>query len=129
MMAFVITIHVFSCILLIILILIQRGHGGGLVEAFSGVDSMFGPKTNAFLTRITTVLSIVFFVTCLTLAFLSARQSRSLMKNIKVPATQTPAKQPGAEPATQATAQQSPVTQGAQTPTPASTPQEAPKTK
>lgn len=81
MIGFVIFIHVIVCALLIILILIQAGRGGGLVESFSSVESMFGPKTNAFLTRTTTVLSILFFITCLSLAFLSTRQSRSLIRN------------------------------------------------
>jgi preprotein translocase subunit SecG len=88
MMLLIIIIHVISCFLLIAIVLIQQGRGGGLVEIFSGVESMFGPKTNTFLTRATAVLSVMFFITCLSLAFLSSRQSRSLMKNIKT----TPAK-------------------------------------
>ncbi|MGE5197429.1 MAG: preprotein translocase subunit SecG, partial [Deltaproteobacteria bacterium] len=68
------------------------GRGGGLVDSFSGVESMFGPKTSAFLTKATTVLSIMFFMTCLGLAVLSSRQSRSLMQNVKpLPAQNTPA--------------------------------------
>jgi preprotein translocase subunit SecG len=52
---------------------------------------MFGPKTNTFLTRTTTILSIVFFLTCLSLALISARQSRSLMRSVK---PSEPVKQP-----------------------------------
>ena len=85
MIGFITVIHVIACTLLIIMILIQRGRGSGLVEAFSGVESMFGTKTSAFLARTTTVLSIIFFLTCLSLAILSARQSRSLMQNLTVP--------------------------------------------
>lgn len=85
-MAFVIAIHVTACIGLIIIVLIQSGRGGGLVENLSSLESVFGTKTNAFLTRATTVLSVIFFVTCLSLAALSIRQSRSLMQNIKLPA-------------------------------------------
>ena len=83
MIALIITIHVIACTLLIIMILIQRGRGGGLAESFSGVESMFGTKTNAFLSRTTTVLATLFFITCLSLALLSVRQSRSLMKSVK----------------------------------------------
>jgi len=85
MIGFITVIHVIACALLIIMILIQRGRGSGLVEAFSGVESMFGTKTSAFLARTTTVLSIIFFLTCLSLAILSARQSRSLMQDLTVP--------------------------------------------
>jgi len=85
MIGFINVINVIACALLIIMILIQRGRGGGLVEAFSGVESMFGTKTSAFLARTTTNLSVIFFLTCLSLAILSARQNRSLMQNLTVP--------------------------------------------
>jgi len=91
-----IILHVIVCFLLITLVLIQRGRGSGLVESFAGVESMFGTKTNAFLTRSTSVLSVIFFFTCLGLAILSVRQSKSLLSNVKtvtVPAAQSPVKQ------------------------------------
>jgi len=90
MTGLIIAIHLIVCALLIAIILIQAGRGGGLVESFSSVESMFGPKTNTFLTRATTILAIIFFLTCISLAFLSARQSRSLMRNVKQPAAQSP---------------------------------------
>jgi len=79
-MGLVITLHVIACVLLIIIILIQAGKGGGLLESFSSVESMFGPKTSVFLTKATTVFAIMFFFTCLTLAILSAKQSKSIMR-------------------------------------------------
>ena len=81
MMTFLITLHVIFCVLLIIVILIQAGRGGGLVEMLSGAESIFGTKTSAMLTRATTILSIAFFITCLSLALLSAGQSKSLIKD------------------------------------------------
>ena len=93
-MAVIIVLHVIACVLLIVLILIQRGRGGGLVESFSGVESMFGTKTSVFLTRFTTILSIIFFCTCLSLALLSARQSRSLMRSAKPEAAKSEASKP-----------------------------------
>jgi preprotein translocase subunit SecG len=95
MITFVIAIHVLICVLLIIIILIQSGRGGGLVENFSGVESMFGTKTSTFLTKSTTILSIAFFVTCLSLALISAKQSRSLMKGIKTQPVDAAATTPG----------------------------------
>ena len=83
MMTFFIVIHVFACVVLITLVLIQRGRGAGLVESFAGVESMFGTKTSAFLTRTTTIMSVVFFMTCLALAVLSVRQSKSLMRDVR----------------------------------------------
>lgn len=109
-MIFIIVIHVIVCIVLIGLVLIQRGRGSGLVESFQGVESMFGTKTNTFLTRTTTILSIVFFLTCLSLAVLSIRQSKSLMRNIK-PETQ---QQEKISLPTQAQKEEQPVTQQTQ---------------
>lgn len=83
MMASILVIHVAVCLGLIVLVLVQRGRGGGLVESFSGVESMFGTRTSAFLTKATTILSVAFFVTCISLAALSARRSKSLMRNVK----------------------------------------------
>jgi preprotein translocase subunit SecG len=81
MMTFFIIIHVIVCAALIFIILIQAGRGGGLVEGFSNMESMLGAKTNTFLTKATTILAVVFFLTCIGLALLSAQQSRSLIRN------------------------------------------------
>lgn len=83
MMTLLIIIHVVACLVLIGLVLIQRGRGAGLVESFAGVESMFGTKTSAFLTRTTTIMSVVFFITCLSLAVLSVKQSKSLMRDVR----------------------------------------------
>ncbi len=120
MITLLVVFHVIACFLLITLVLIQRGRGSGLVESFAGVESMFGTKTNAFLTRTTTVLSIVFFFTCLSLAILSVKQSRSLLSNVKtIPlAVSQPITKPEVKtqtPAAAAPAQTSTVTIPAQT--------------
>ncbi|MDD5614432.1 MAG: preprotein translocase subunit SecG [Candidatus Omnitrophica bacterium] len=81
MMIFVVIIHIIVCLGLIGVVLIQRGRGGGLVESLSGVESVLGTKTSSFLTRATFVLSVLFFLTSITLAFLSIKQSKSLMRN------------------------------------------------
>lgn len=118
MMIVIIVIHVIVCMGLIALVLIQRGRGGGLVESLSGVESMLGTKTSAFLTRATTILSIVFFITCLSLAVLSVRQSKSLMRNVQPKeeaVTAVPIQEEKAAPAqAQAPAQTEAVPQGPQ---------------
>jgi len=92
MFGFLLVIHVLVAILLMVVVLIQRGRGGGLVESFSGVESMFGTKTSQFLTRTTTILAILFMFTSISLALLSARQSRSLI-NEKAISSSPPAQQ------------------------------------
>jgi len=109
-MMVLIIIHAIFCVGLIFIVLIQRGRGAGLVESFAGVESMFGTKTNVFLTRATTFLAVGFFITCLALAILSIRQSKSLMTNVKPAAT---AEKPATEAAATATAP-APATQPAQ---------------
>jgi preprotein translocase subunit SecG len=83
MMTVFLVVHAVACIGLITIILIQRGRGGGLVDSFSGLDSVFGTKTAAFLTKMTSVFAVVFFCTCLALAFLSVKQSRSLLSGTR----------------------------------------------
>ena len=84
MTIFIIIIHVIVCIGLIAIVLIQRGRGSGLVESFQSVESMFGTKTSEFLTKMTTFFAVTFFCTCLILAFLSLKQSKSLMRDVKI---------------------------------------------
>ena len=79
MFIFLLAVHIVVAVLLIVVVLVQRGRGGGLVESFSGVESMFGTKTNVFLTRITAVLATLFLITSISLAVLASRQSRSLI--------------------------------------------------
>lgn len=115
MMTVIIVIHAIACLGLIGIILIQRGRGGGFVEGFSGLDSVFGTKTSAFLTKLTSILAVTFFFTCLSLTFLSLQQSRSLMRDLKTkqPALQTNATstEPITEkPVTQTTTSTAPIT-------------------
>ena len=80
LMGFVIVIHSLACIALIFIILIQSGRGGGLTEGFAGAESMFGAKTNETMVKFTTGLAVVFLITSVTLAFMSARAEKSLME-------------------------------------------------
>lgn len=77
----ILVIHVFVCFVLIAVILLQAGRGGGLAEAFGGTaQSLFGTRGAAYLTRATTVCAIVFMLTSLGLALLSAQRGQSLME-------------------------------------------------
>ena len=67
--------HVITCFLLIVAVLMQSSKGGGLSGAFGGGggEAMFGGRETAtFLSKATTYLAVVFMVTSLSLAFLSA---------------------------------------------------------
>lgn len=84
-----ISVHIIACLALIGIVLIQAGRGGGLTESFSKAESIFGTMTNTLLTRATTVLAIVFFITCLSLAFLSKQRSKSLLEGKQPPPVNT----------------------------------------
>ena len=75
--------HVFVVIALIAVILIQRGRSGGLIEALGGVESIFGTKTSAFFVKVTVVLAVLFFVTTISLAYLSKQRGKSLLDKYK----------------------------------------------
>lgn len=90
MYALIITLHVIACFFLILIVLVQQGKGGGLIDTLSSAESIFGTKTNTFLVKATSVLSVIFFVTCLSLAFLSVQKSKSLIETNYKPTATTP---------------------------------------
>ncbi len=81
MTTFLLIIHSIICVVLVAIVLMQSGRGGGLTESFAAAESMFGAQTDSFLTKSTTVIAVVFFVTCLSLAILSSKKDQSLMAN------------------------------------------------
>src|SRR5690349_22739338 len=80
LIAFFTGVHVISCISLMVTILLQSGKGGGLAGAFGGGSSqtLFGGRGAAtFLSRASTVLAVIFFVTSLTLGLAASRSAAS----------------------------------------------------
>ena len=69
-MNFVAVLFVLVCIVLILVILLQKGRGGGLSGAFGGgmAGSLLGSKTGDFLTWVTIVLVAVFLLLAVVLA-------------------------------------------------------------
>ena len=70
--------QVLLSISLIVLILMQHGKGADAGAAFgSGASAtVFGAKGSGnFLSRATTVIAILFFIVCLSLAYISSRQN------------------------------------------------------
>lgn len=70
--------HLLVALTIIVLVLLQQGKGADMGAAFGGGSSetLFGARGSAnFLTRITSSLAVIFFVTSLVLAFLFTRQT------------------------------------------------------
>lgn len=69
-------VHVVVCILLIVAVLLQSGKDAGLSGAFGlggGGQTIFGARAGDVLTKATTVLAVMFVLTCL--AFTRIRPS------------------------------------------------------
>ena len=84
-------VHVFVCLFLVVVVLMQQGKGGGLQAAFggSGSDAAFGARSSAtLLTRATTVLGALFMVGSMTLAIIGQRGESSLLSGVDGPGFQ-----------------------------------------
>lgn len=82
MYTFILVIHVIVSLFLIFVILMQKGRGEGLADAFGGGSSqttIFGTRAGTFLTRATTASAIIFMVTCILLTVLSSLRGLSIV--------------------------------------------------
>ena len=83
---FIVTLHIAVCLCLMASILLQSGKGGGLAGTFGAGSSqtLFGGRGAAtFLSRATTTLAVIFFLTSLTLGVQASRTAtggRSLIQ-------------------------------------------------
>src|SRR5271155_4827391 len=71
-------VHVVVCFFLIIVILLQSGKAADLAGAFGGMGSQtaFGPRGSAtLLSRVTTVSTVVFMLTSISLSILATRSA------------------------------------------------------
>ncbi|OAL79886.1 preprotein translocase subunit SecG [Acinetobacter sp. SFB] len=78
MQTFVLVVHIILAILMIVLILVQHGKGADAGASFGGggAATVFGASGSAnFMTRLTGVLTALFFVTSLTLAVFAKKQT------------------------------------------------------
>jgi preprotein translocase subunit SecG len=74
-------LHVFVCLMLMLVVLIQPGKSGGLGAALGGAGAtqIFGGRgAGNFLTRTTWIAASIFFLTSVTLAYLSTSTGDSL---------------------------------------------------
>ena len=86
-------VHVLICVLLIFVVLLQRGRSADLANAFGGggptQSNMAAMSTDDFLTRATKIGAFAFMGTSLLLALFSQRQASSVLDT--VPDKQVPA--------------------------------------
>ena len=78
MHTFVLVVHIILAVLMILLILVQQGKGAEAGASFGGggAATVFGASGSAnFLTRVTAILTALFFVTSMTLAVFAKKQT------------------------------------------------------
>ena len=80
MTIFLTVLHVMVCLVLIVVVLLQRGKGAEIGAVFGGGagSTVFGSRgAGNFLTKLTTGAAIVFMVTSLTLSYFATQDSRA----------------------------------------------------
>lgn len=81
MYSFVLVVHILLALLMIVLILVQQGKGAEAGASFGGggAATVFGASGSGnFMTRLTAILTALFFVTSLTLAVYAKKQNEQL---------------------------------------------------
>ncbi|HSO39258.1 MAG TPA: preprotein translocase subunit SecG [Labilithrix sp.] len=81
---FVNIVHVFVCLVLMFVVLLQQGKGGGMGSAFGGASAQVfgGSGAGNILTRATAICAGVFMLTSVTLAYLSSAKDSGLRAKI-----------------------------------------------
>lgn len=95
MHTFVLAIHILLAVLMIVLILVQQGKGADAGASFGGggAATVFGASGSGnFLTRLTAILTALFFVTSVSLAVMAKKQSTDAY-SLKTVNTSTPVTQ------------------------------------
>ena len=97
---FTMTTFIIVCLFMILLVLIQKGRGGGLASAFGGAggNTAFGSKTGDVLTWATSVVFGIFLVLAITLN-LVANTYHNRRMGITTATMTTPSGAPAGQPA------------------------------
>src|SRR5262249_60213240 len=81
---FIDIVHVFVCMVLMLVVLLQQGKGGGMGAAFGGATTqVFGGRgAGNILTRATAICAAIFMITSVSLAYLSSSGDRALRARV-----------------------------------------------
>jgi preprotein translocase subunit SecG len=91
MHTFVSVVHIVTCVLLVLVVLIQSGKGAEISASFSGSSqTVFGSSGGAnFFTYFTQVAAAVFMITSLTLTAMGTQNRKSLFETVTPAAAPT----------------------------------------
>src|SRR5262245_66309975 len=75
-------VHVFVCLFLILVVLLQQGKGGGMGSALGGATAqVFGGRgAGNFMTRLTAICATIFMATSISLAYIAYSGDREMKK-------------------------------------------------
>jgi preprotein translocase subunit SecG len=81
---FISCIHIFVCLIVIGVVLLQQGKGGGMGAAFGGgTAQVFGGRgAGNILTRVTAIAAATFMITSVSLAYMSSAGDRALKARV-----------------------------------------------
>ena len=81
---FISFVHVFVCLIVVGVVLLQQGKGGGMGAAFGGSTAqVFGGRgAGNILTRITAIAAATFMITSVSLAYMSSAGDRALKARV-----------------------------------------------
>jgi preprotein translocase subunit SecG len=81
---FVNIIHIFVCMVLMFVVLLQQGKGGGMGSAFGGASAQVfgGSGAGNLLTRATAICAGIFMLTSVSLAYMSSSGDRALRAKV-----------------------------------------------
>lgn len=82
MTLFLTVLHVLVCLVIILVVLLQRGKGAEIGAVFGGGASstVFGSRgAGNFLTKITVASAVIFMITSLSLAYFAEKNTRSTL--------------------------------------------------
>ena len=77
-------VHVFVCLVLMGVVLLQQGKGGGMGSAFGGASAQVfgGSGAGNLLTRATAICAAIFMITSVSLAYMSSSGDRALKAKV-----------------------------------------------
>jgi preprotein translocase subunit SecG len=89
----ILSIHVVTCVLVILVVLLQSGKGAGFSGIFGGggSDAVFSaPSGSNFIRKVTSGFAIAFFVSSLLLTYLGSRRGvQTVTRQVSYPVTTT----------------------------------------
>ena len=94
MEALVIVIHVITCLIMVVTVLLQQGKGAEVGAVFGSSEAIFGSAGPAtLLSKITTACAIIFMLTSLTLTYMSLQKKGEPVVNSVTSVPSVPAQQ------------------------------------